>query len=347
MPVAITGIGCLSAIGLNFSETVERLFQTPIKPTIPTHFKADHSSSYPVFEIKRPFMPSNQSKFNALSRTTQLALTAADEAISHAQLDPKQLANKRVGVCIGTTVGSAMNDEAFYRTLRMGQHPPMKPIQRFLAGNPAAAIARAYDLNGPCQTVVNACSSGTDAIGIGAGWIQSDLCDVVIAGGADEVCRVTYNGFISLMITDDTPCKPFDRHRKGLNLGKGAAVLVLESNMGHQKVQASICGYGIANDAHHLTAPHPEGRGLKHALIEAFKAARINKDEIAFVHAHGTGTPDNDRVESTVISEQFQRTLFLYQRDDGSYAGSGRCIRRSLYNRLSKARSNTRQRRIS
>ena len=96
----------------------------------------------------------------------------------------------------------------------------------------------------------------------------------------DELCRVTYNGFISLMITDDTPCKPFDRQRKGLNLGEGAAVLVLESNKHQQKVQANIYGYGIANDAHHLTAPHPKGRGLKHALIGALKTARINKRKL-------------------------------------------------------------------
>ena len=92
----------------------------------------------------------------------------------------------------------------------------MDAINRFLNSNPAACVARQLKLTGPVQTVVNACASGTDAIGIGASWIKAGLCDLVIAGGTDELCKVTYNGFISLMITDSDPCKPFDKTRKGL-----------------------------------------------------------------------------------------------------------------------------------
>ena len=98
------------------------------------------------------------------------------------------------------------------------------------------------------QTVVNACSSGTDAIGIGASWLRAGICDVVLAGGADELCRIIYNGFISLMITDDQPCRPFDRERRGLNLGEGAAVLVLERPSGAAargaRTRAQVLGYG-------------------------------------------------------------------------------------------------------
>ncbi len=146
----------------------------------------------------------------------------------------------------------------------------MAPITRYLRSNPVDVLAREFDLTGPCQTVVNACSSGTDAIGLGALWIQSGLCDLVLAGGADELCHVTYNGFISLMITDDSPCKPFDLDRKGLNLGEGAAVLVLESEKSRQtrqkQARAFVLGYGASCDAYHLTAPHPQGRGLRQAI---------------------------------------------------------------------------------
>jgi 3-oxoacyl-[acyl-carrier-protein] synthase II len=220
-----------------------------------------------------------------------------------------------VGVIVGTTVGSAMNNEEFYRQFRAGAEPGMEPIGRFLASNPATAVARQFGLAGPCQTVVNACSSGTDAVGIGAAWIRAGECDLVLAGGADELCRVTYNGFISLMIADEAPVKPFDRRRRGLNLGEGAAFLLLESEGLRQqrgrKARAFVTGYGSACDAHHLTAPHPDGEGLKRALAEALAQSGVTAAGIAFVNAHGTGTPDNDRVESRTLATTLPGVPFL------------------------------------
>ena len=215
---------------------------------------------------------------------------------------------------MGTTVGSAMNNEAFYSHYREGNHPDMMPIKQFLNSNPAACISNDFQLSGPCQTVVNACSSGTDAIGVGASWIQSGLCDVVITGGADELCRVTYNGFISLMIVDSSPCRPFDVNRAGLNLGEGAAVLILESEKSKQarnkKARAYVCGYGTACDAYHLTAPKPDGNGLRRALADALAISGKTASDIAFVNAHGTGTPDNDRVESGVLHDMLPYVPF-------------------------------------
>ena len=164
--------------------------------------------------------------------TTRFALAATRQALADAGWDPGALRRLRVGVCLGTTVGSALNIEDFYREYRAGGSPDLETIERFLRSNPAAAVSRELGLDGPVQTVVNACSSGTDAIGIAASWLRAGVCDVVLAGGADELCRIIYNGFISLMITDDQPCRPFDRERRGLNLGEGAAVLVLERPSG-------------------------------------------------------------------------------------------------------------------
>jgi 3-oxoacyl-[acyl-carrier-protein] synthase-1/3-oxoacyl-[acyl-carrier-protein] synthase II len=180
----------------------------------------------------------------------------------------------------------------------------MMSIQRYLRSNPAAVIARQFKLDGPTQTLVNACSSGTDAVGLGASWLRAGACDIVIAGGADELARVTYAGFSALMISDSEPCKPFDARRKGLNLGEGAGILILENPaLCRQKAKRGyLLGYGSACDAYHLTAPRPDGAGLKQALHEAFAAAAVTPEQIAFVNAHGTGTPDNDRVESRVLN---------------------------------------------
>jgi len=204
---------------------------------------------------------------------------------------------------VGTTVGSALSHEAFCRAHRAGEDPDLAPLESVLQGNPAQVIARAFGFRGPLQTVVNACASGTDALGLGASWIEGGLCDVVVAGGADELGRVTYNGFISLKITDPAPCRPFDRDRRGLNLGEGAAMVVLESerSRSRRRARAFLLGYGAACDAHHQTAPHPEGLGLRRAIAEALSSAP--GASLAFVNAHGTGTPDNDRVESLVLAD--------------------------------------------
>ncbi len=313
--VAITGMGCLCAPGHTLTECMDALFRGERNPAPSSRFHSDHSVSYPVFEVTDDLTSLKIKGTKNGSRTARLAMAAALEAIGNAGLDKEWIRSKRVGVCMGTTVGSAMNNEAFYRQYRQDEEPDMDPITRFLNNNPASVLSRAFNLTGPCQTVVNACSSGTDAVGLGALWIQSGLCDIVLAGGADELCHVTYNGFISLMVTDDLPCKPFDVERKGLNLGEGAAVLVLESEDSSQarkkQARAFVRGYGASCDAYHLTAPHPQGYGLKRAIEEAMEISGSAASDLAFVNAHGTGTKDNDRVESQVFSDLLPGIPFL------------------------------------
>ncbi len=308
-PIAITGLGCICAAGTNLDDCMETLYSGRRAPAAPTRFTSSHPTRYPVFEV---------SGFNEppeLLRTSALGLHAVRDALADAGLDLETLRGLRVGVCVGTTVGSAMNNEQFCRDYRAGLDPDLEPIERIMRSNPAAVIAREFGLTGPCQTVVNACASGTDAVGLAASWIRGGVCDVAIAGGADELGRITYNGFISLMITDDSPCKPFDRNRKGLNLGEGAAMLVLESEETRTKrrsrARSYLLGYGSACDAHHLTAPKPDGEGLRYAIAEAFSCCGISAEAVSFVNAHGTGTPDNDRVESLVLADLLPGVPFL------------------------------------
>jgi len=314
-PIAVTGIGCLCAAGQNLEQCMDSLFAGRQPSAPPTRFSSSHPVRYPVFEIPDAFTFIGNDKKSEILRTARLAVTAAGEALRDAGWSRAMMQAKRMGVCIGTTVGSAMNNEGFYRDLRRGRHPQMNAVTRFLNSNPAQVIAREFGLTGPCQTVVNACSSGTDAIGLGAFWIRSGICDAVVAGGADELCRVTYNGFISLMIADESLCRPFDAHRKGLNLGEGAAVLVLESEelcrARKQPARARALSYGAACDAYHLTAPAPDGSGLKQALSAALTASKKTAADIGFINAHGTGTPDNDRVESKVLHEMLPGVPFL------------------------------------
>ena len=311
-PVSVTGMGCVCAAGLTVSECLKNLALGKRAPIDPTRFANGHGRSYPVFEIPQTFFESLNMSGEELSITVRFALHAAQKAIKQAELYATHFSNARVGVCLGTSVGAALNFMDFYREYRAKTKPDLAPIHRYLNSNPALALAQELGATGPVQTIVNACSSGADAIGMGAAWIRQGLCDVVIAGGADELSEVTYNGFIRLMIADEQPCKPFDANRKGLNLGEGAGIVVLESPAfmaGRMTCeQATICGYGTAADAHHLTAPHPQGLGLKKAIAEALEQAGLSTKDIAFINAHGTGTNNNDLAEAAVFNELFPGT---------------------------------------
>ncbi len=310
--VAITGMGCLCALGSSVASCMEALFAPRRLPAPPRRFHTSHERTYPVFELPQE-VTATFSEAPDILLTAHLALDAARQTMGDSPPNrlPEWPDPTRVGVCIGTTVGSAMNNEEFYREYREGNSPDLAPIHRYLASNPAAYVARSLNCQGPVQTVCNACSSGADAIGIATSWIRMGLCDTVIAGGADELCRVTCNGFISLMIHAQEPCRPFDQERSGLNLGEGAAMLLLEAAPTSRPVLGRVLGYGAACDAHHLTAPHPEGRGLRQAIDQALHESRLPPDALAFINAHGTGTKDNDRVESLVFSQRLPSTPFF------------------------------------
>lgn len=312
--VAVTGLGCICALGPDVAACSEALFLDRRDPEGPVEFEDGFRPASPVFQVVSPLPTCSSGMAHGISRTNSLALAAVSEALADGGLSPGP-GSLRVGVCIGTTVGSALNSTHFYQGYLNGQEPAMSPVSRFLSNNPALFVARVYGFSGPCQTVCNACSSGTDAIGIGASWIAADICDLVVAGGADELSRVTCEGFAALMVTDDKACRPFDRERKGLNLGEGAAILLLESEdswrMRKKPPRNFVVGYGAACDAYHLTAPSPDGRGLKKALAYVLEKGGKTPGEIAFVNAHGTATVDNDRVESATLHEMLPGVPFL------------------------------------
>jgi 3-oxoacyl-[acyl-carrier-protein] synthase II len=299
--ILITGFGVISAAGGNLAETLESLARGERNAGPVTLFPT--TLRYPAFEVKNLSSEYDREGW----RTQGLAFTAVDQALKHAGMS--DLSGVRIGVCMGTTVASQLNDLPFYKSYRQSGSAPMEAIDRFLKGNLAESIARRIKAKGPQMTVVNACSSGTDAIGVALSWLKSDLCDMVIAGGADELNHVPYCGFASLGVANSGLCAPFDRDRQGLNLGEGAGVLLLETRAHARKRGVSsiffLAGYGCSNDAYHLTAPSPEGVGLKAALHMAMTDAGIEPHQVGFVNAHGTGTQDNDLVEGTTLALLF------------------------------------------
>ena len=303
---AISGLGAVCAPGLDTAAILASFRAECRRPGKLTLFESP--IDYPVFEITdfpaiRPYSDG--------VRTLELTLHALREALNQAGLDAIALQSARVGVCLGTTVASQLNDLEFYRNYKETGVASMLPVRRYLKGNLADAVAADLGVVAVTATVTNACSSGADAIAIGAQWIDAGLCDIVIAGGADELSRIPYSGFNSLGLACPFPCTPFDKGRQGLNLGEGAGIVILESpasaSARKHTPRLALFGCGSACDAHHLTAPRPDGRGLRTALAQALAA--IPAEQIAFVNAHGTGTQDNDLIESNALAAIFGASI--------------------------------------
>jgi 3-oxoacyl-[acyl-carrier-protein] synthase II len=302
--VWIAGIGAVSAAGDGIAATLASFREGRRNPTDQLPFESDITC--PTFQAsaKLPNLPGRRNS----SRTLRLTLRAADQALADAHLDAFA-GGARVGVCLGTTVASQLNNMPFYDAYRRDGYPALDAVSDFLHANLSEAVGDLLGVSGPRLTVVNACSSGTDAIGAARDWLLAGVCDVAIVGGGDEINRVALAGFFSLGVTSAQPCAPFDRDRAGLNLGEGAGILILESDSHARRWGMTnhfqLVGFGAACDAHHLTAPHPEGRGLESAINTALADAGIGPSDIAFINAHGTATVDNDRAEGKVFHRLF------------------------------------------
>jgi 3-oxoacyl-[acyl-carrier-protein] synthase II len=170
-------------------------------------------------------------------------------------------------------------------------------------------VANRLGLYGPRETLVTACSSGAAALAVGSELIAAGMADLVLAGGADAITRICYLGFNALKLLDPEPCRPFDRGRRGMSIGEGAGFLVLESadhaRLREARVYAELAGHGMTADAHHVTAPDPEGRGMARAMIDAVARSGLAASDVGYANAHGTATPQNDRVEARALREVF------------------------------------------
>jgi 3-oxoacyl-(acyl-carrier-protein) synthase len=300
MTVYITGMGCTSALGSRSENTLAGLKE-------PVDEKKLLRSGLGNLTFPAPLNREYDSG-NSRLRSLDLLLQALDEALNEAGLKSFP-APARVGVCIGTTSASFLNDILFHRKLRSCVLDT-SVMKKYISGNPSEFIKKHLELRGPAITVANACSSGTDAIGVGLSLIKNGICDIVITGGTDELHDVPNAGFHALGVTSPGICRPFDRDRDGLNLGEGAGVMILESAASMRKRGAAsalaVAGYGGSNDAFHITQPDPEGQGIENAIRAALRnAGNLPPDQIGFINAHGTGTLQNDLAEALAFFRIF------------------------------------------
>ena len=295
----ITGCGAVSPLGVGVCALWDGLLagHTAIAPI--RGFPADDLTPRSAAEVRDVARTDPD-------RAGALALAAATEALADAALDPRGLDARRVAVALGTTLGGMQLFEGWMA----GGEPLPAGLGAIPYYGPAVRLARALACRGPVATAQLACASGTHAIALAAHWVRTGRADVVLAGGADLLCRFVVSGFNCLKATADV-ARPFDAARRGLVLGEGGAIVVVEdathAARRGARVRARVLGVGAAGDATHMTAPDREGGGAVRALRAALAGAATPPAAVGLVSAHGTGTPYNDAMEAAAITRVFGR----------------------------------------
>lgn len=311
--VFVTGYGIVTSIGVGADENYQSLRTRKCGFGKIEFLETIHHGDLPACEIKltdqqlcaAAGVPDDQ----GYTRTTLLGIIAVKEAIRSAALSPEQI--QTCGFLSATTTGGIREMEKYYYELQDIKQDGAFAVYADTAnpGEHTERIAELLEMNGYIGTISTACSSSANTLMQGAELIKNGECDRVICGGTEALSKFTLNGFNTLMILDREQCRPFDSTRKGLNLGEGAAYLVLESEeallRSNKKPVAELIGYGNTNDAFHQTASSPDGAGAYDAMSMALKMGKLSPKLVDYINAHGTATENNDLSEGLAIQNLF------------------------------------------
>ena len=305
MGIVVTGVGIVSALGVGVDKTLAAICRgesgISASPTL-----LHTTNRLPVGELR---MSNDElhallgiSPREHLSRTALLGILAAKEAMSCAKID----FSKRVGLVSSTSVGGMdLTEHFFEKFIEDDSAGRLRDVRMHDCAASTEAIARYCNINGYRTTISTACSSAANAVITGAKLLKHNIVDYVVVGGTDALSAFTLNGFKSLMILDENPCRPFDATRAGLNLGEGAGYLLLQREEDVDAYYCRLSGYSNRNDAHHQTASSADGNGAYLAMSEALQMANLAPKDVAYINAHGTGTGNNDASESAAFVRLF------------------------------------------
>ncbi|MBI2258492.1 MAG: beta-ketoacyl-[acyl-carrier-protein] synthase family protein [Flavobacteriia bacterium] len=304
MDIFVTGLGCVSCIGLDVRENLDSLMKmkSGIKPhqirALKDYLVGEVSLNNQEIKEKLRFSKN-------ISRTALLGMLAAQEAFQNHLID-KEI---RTGIISGTSVGGIDFTENEYFNYLDNKNWDKNAFSQHDSGLSTEHIARFLNINDFVNTISTACSSAANAIMMGARMLENNLLDRVLVGGTDSLSIFTIQGFNSLMIYNKEWCKPFDMNRKGLNLGEGAGYIVLENKKSLQKtnstIYAKLSGWYNASDAYHQTASSPDGFGSTLSMKKSIENAKLQSSDIDYINAHGTGTENNDLSESIAMKNVF------------------------------------------
>jgi 3-oxoacyl-[acyl-carrier-protein] synthase II len=315
--VVITGIGAVTSIGLGRERFWQNLLagQCGISPV--ESFDTSAFSVHRGAEVKQWRAEGYISKLDlgCLGRASQFAIAAARMALADAGVAVDSLDPERTGVAMGTTSGEPRELERIVDSYVRGEvDGAEKLIWLYPCHVIPAHVASELGLMGVNIMIPTACAAGNYAIAFACDQLWSGRADLMLAGGSDSFSRITYMGFSRLGAIAPEICQPFDRHRKGMIPGEGAAVLVLEPldralDRG-ARIYAEVAGYGLSCDAHHMTAADPEGDGAVRAMEKALNAGGLTPDDVSYISAHGTGTRTNDRFETIAVKRVFRDAAY-------------------------------------
>jgi 3-oxoacyl-[acyl-carrier-protein] synthase II len=306
--IAVTGVGIVSALGQTAPDTFSALLRGERGLGPISLFDPGDVRSRLVGEIKGGLRVADvvtSQTAPELSRTDAMAVAAAREAAERARL-PR---GSRLGVALGGTTAGMFETEAMLSSPELGSlsHAAAEKLMSYPLSASLGPVAAALGGAVVTRSICSACSSGAIALVQGAAWLERGEVDYAVVGGADGLCRLTVLGFNSLGATDPEPCRPFDRARAGLNLGEGAAVLILEREASAlargAEVLAWLDGYAVGAEAHHITHPDASGAPAARLLRQALSRAGRSPEQLGYVNAHGTGTQQNDAMEARALLE--------------------------------------------
>ena len=318
--VVITGVGCVTPAGTGAQGFWEGLKarRSPIRTLTrfdPEPFRTRIAAEIPDFRVEDHLTKKQSKRFD---RFSQLGVTASRLAVADAEIAPERENRDRIGVSMGSALGGiAKAEDEFPIFMQEGIRSvdPALALDVF-AGAVSCNIAIEHGFTGPNSTNAMSCASGTIAVGDAFRAIRSGQADIMLAGGSEApLAPLCFGAFsiIRAMSTrndqPDTACRPFDESRDGFVMGEGSAVLVLEERSRAEargaKIYAEVLGYALTNDAHHMTAPKPDGREAARAMELAIKDAGAVPSDVAYVNAHGSSTPLNDSTETRAIKRVF------------------------------------------
>jgi len=306
--VAVVAAGVVSPLGVGLAETADSLRKARDCVSPVTRFSVAQCRCKTAGQVPDDGLLAGRGeefRSHRLHRASHMMIQALREVVTQESQFKPEL------TVIGTTSGGMSYGEHYYRSLRQAEKLRHAPtwIANYPAQKPVIDAQQAFGISAPCQVIANACASGTNAIGHAFECVRSGRYQRVLAGGYDAISEMVFVGFDSLQASTPEKCRPFDRHRTGMVLGEGAAILALENLESAQQrgapVLAEIVGYGISTDNFHITQPDPTGVGARQAMERALQSAHVLANEVDYINAHGTATVFNDAAEGKAISELF------------------------------------------
>jgi len=317
--VAVTGVGAISPVGLDSNASWSSIKNGELGISKITSFDSSNLAVHIAAEVKG-FLPEEKlgkKDSRRLDRFSQFACVAAMEALDMSGLDPESLDMTRFSSIVGSGVGGIMTLSDQFDVLFNKGPERISPflIPMMLPDMASGNVSMKLGLKGINYSPVSACATGTDAIGQAFDLIVKGDIDYAVAGGSEAaICPIAVAGFDSCRALSsnqdpESACRPFDKERDGFILGEGAGILLLENyDLAVKRganILAEVVGYGASSDAHHITQPSPGGEGAARAMNLALKRAKVNRDEIKYINAHGTSTPLNDKFETMSIKTVF------------------------------------------